>query len=164
MKHWTIALAAATLWLTPTAAQDVIDRIVSRVGAEIVTLSDIERCRRLRLLGPDADSADGWRIAFENRLLILHDMRRPGLEPPTPTADALAARRQAWEATLAGDSPLATQLEAAGMSPEALDAWLADDVRIQLYLGQRFGRLQSADRATAAADFVARLRLGAGLR
>jgi hypothetical protein len=50
------------------------------------------------------------------------------------------------------------------MSSEALDAWLANDVRIQTYLDERFRGTGSDQRAQALAHWISALRQRAGLR
>jgi len=128
-----------------------------------VTLSDLQRCRVLRLLDASDDSDEALQRAYEDRILVLRDMARPGVGPINPPIQALAARRRRWEATLDPTQSIPDLLARAGMTPAALEAWLADDVRIAMYLDQRFGAVAGADRGGVIRQFHQRLRRGAGL-
>src|SRR5687767_13471010 len=77
------------------AGQEVIDKVLSRVNGQIVTLSDLRQCRSLKLLTVDADTDDAYQRELENRLLILRELARSkGVDPDKA---AIAARRREWE-------------------------------------------------------------------
>jgi hypothetical protein len=157
------ALACAIACLAPAAgaAQTVLDRILARVNGQIVTQSDVERARALKLVD-DVSSDEVVRARLEDRLLILGEMAR--LPLIAVSEDELSARVAEWETSLGGADRGKTLLGQHGMNDGALRAWMRDDVRIRSYLGRQFGRLGDAERAKAIADWNLRLRERAGLK
>lgn len=156
------ALAGVLGAIGPVAAQTELDRIVARVNNRIITRSDIRQARLLQLV-EDTSSDEATRRALENRILILSDMSRSTGLPPT-TGDDLSRRRTQWDAKIGGSGRGRQLLGEAGMSEKGLDAWLGDDLRIQSYLDRQFGGIPEGDRRRAAAEWIDRLRLRAGLR
>jgi hypothetical protein len=148
---------AATL-----SGQEVIDKVLSRVNGQIVTLSDLRQCRTLKLLAVDADTDEAYQRELENRLLILREIARSA--GADPDQSAIAARRREWESALGAGPALNDRLANAGMSVEALESWLANDVRIRAYLDQRFSSTPSPERQTVIRHWVDMLRQRAGLR
>jgi hypothetical protein len=144
------------------AGQEVIDRVLSRVNGQIVTLSDLRQTRTLKLLAVDADTDEAYQRALENRLLILREMSRGAAADPDQ--QAIAARRREWEARLGSGPPVQERLEQAGMSADTLDSWLANDVRIKAYLEQRFSSTPAPDRPQVINHWIDMLRQRAGLR
>jgi len=151
----TMAIAAPALG----DAQTQIDRIVVRVNRHIITSSDIRQARLLKLVSGGTD--EEIQRALENRLLMLDEVTR--LAPGDPPAEAVAEHRRDWAASL-GSGNQAELLTRVGMSEAALAAWMADDIRIRDYLGQRFGAVPEADRQQNIDDWLLRLRQRAGLR
>ena len=144
------------------AGQEVIDRVLSRVNGQIVTLSDLRQCRSLKLLTVDAETDDAYQRELENRLLILREVARSsGLDPDQT---AVAARRRDWEAQHGTGPGVSERLAKAGMSADALDSWLANDLRIKAYLDQRFSATPSQERQTVIRHWIDMLRQRAGLR
>ena len=157
-----LTLSGAAAAASASASQEVLDRIVSRFNGQIVTMSDLRQCRMLRLLTVSGDTDEAYQRELENRLLILQEVSRTGARDPD--AQAIATRRREWEAALGGGPALTERLTRAGMSAEALDSWLANDVRIQAYLDERFRGTPPGDRPQAIAHWVSALRQRAGLR
>jgi hypothetical protein len=122
-------------------AQTVLDRIVARVNATIVTQSDVRQAADLKLVPADAH-ADRVVVdraiteALVNRILILAEIAR--YPPPDPSAEAIAAARQQWVAQFDAKTDLSGLLGRAGMTDAALQAWLRDDLRVQAYEDRRF--------------------------
>lgn len=159
-----VAVACATVLTgAPVAAeaQVVLDRIVSRVDGRIVTQSDVERARRLKLVD-DPSSEESARLGLEDRLLILAEIAR--LPPLAASEQDLGARQAEWESALGGGQAAAAALADVGMSEGELRAWLRDDVRIRLHLRRQFGQVADADRSRVVADWINRLRQRAGLK
>lgn len=147
--------------LPALSAQVEVDRIVSRVGGRVITMSDIRQARALKLV-EDTASDDAVRRGLENRLLILNELSRAAPLPPA-SDDDLRARRGEWQTTIGGGGDVASVLRQAGMSEAELDGWLRDDLRTRAYLGRQFGMLAGVERQRAAADWIARLRQRADL-
>ena len=137
-----------------------LDHIVSRVNGRIITQSDVNQARLLRLV-PDASSDDAVRVALENRLLILGEIARGNALPPA-TDQEIAERRAEWLRGV-GDNT-GELLARARMSESALDAWLKDDLRVRAYLTRQFGGIPESDRVRPTEEWLGRLRQRAGLK
>lgn len=161
--------AIVTLWLmtasvpAPGLAQVVIDKVVGRVGGDIITQSDLRQARMLKLFGPSvAESDEALLRAIENRRLLLTEASRASLGEPS--AERQAAQRRQWAARLGSGADVAKMLERGGMSQSAIDDWCRDDVIIDSYLAERFKSVPEADRAAELDKLVRDLRRRAGLK
>ena len=127
-----------TATATSVAAQTPveIDRTLTRVSGTAIMTSDVRQARILRLLTPPPVSDDAILTALENRLLMLNEATRSAIGEPT-TAQ-IAARRQAWAGLWPSPAELAAQVQRSGVTDRALDGWFRDDLRIDMYIGQRF--------------------------
>ena len=158
-----VVLLVLYLTLTPGGIQEAgtFDRTVEVVAGQVIMASDLPLVRALKLVASTDDSDAAVLTALENRLLVLGEVARSA-QPPPPSGD-VDARRGQWEAALgAGGPAVAQRLADAHMTEAALMAWLRDDVRIQRYEDQRFGRQQ--DPAAAVARWIVDLRKRAGLK
>ena len=145
------------------AAQTVLDRVLSNVNGDVITQLDVRQARMLKLRlvndvgGTDADILRG----LENRRLVLAEVSHVAL--PAPSAADLAAHRRDWEQSVGAGADLPKLLDNAGLSDQGLTAWIRDDVRIQMYLSQRFGGVPDAERPAEITRWLATLREHAGL-
>jgi hypothetical protein len=146
-----------------TPAQTVLDKVLSNVNGDVITQLDVRQARmlKLRLVTATAESEADVLRGLENRRLVLAEVSHVTL--PAPAAGDLAARRRDWEASVGAGAGLPQLLDRAGLSETGLQSWLRDDVRIQLYLAQRFGGVPDGDRPAEIARWVATLREHAGL-
>lgn len=126
------ATAAAAAGQTPVE----IDRTLQRVNGTAIMTSDVRQARILRLLTPPPASDDAVLTALENRLLMLTEAARSAIGEPAPAQ--ISARRQAWAALWPSPAELAAQITRSGMTDRALDGWFRDDLRIDMYIEQRF--------------------------
>jgi hypothetical protein len=143
-------------------AQVELDRIVARVGARIITQSDVRQARLLQLVD-DVSSDAAARRCLEDRWLILEEMKRGAPLPPGSDAD-LTRHRAEWERKVGGASAVPDLLAKAAMSEAALQAWLRDDLRIQAYVTRQFAELPEADRSRASTEWIGRLRQRARIK
>ncbi|MCC7010396.1 MAG: hypothetical protein IT184_16425 [Acidobacteria bacterium] len=143
------------------SAQVVLDRILTRINGQIVTQSDVDRARLLKLVDDPSSDATA-RKGLEDRILVLGEIAR--LPPLAVSEQDLAARRAEWEAAIGGPEAAAALQGRTAMSDGALRAWLRDDVRIGMYLARQFGQVSERDRANAVADWIGRLRQRAGVK
>ena len=135
------SLIVALLLLSgPAAAQTPIeiDRTLQKVYGTAVMSSDVRQAKMLRLLTPAPENDGAVQTALENRLLILHEAARSGLEDPTPAR--IADRKRAWLSSWPPGTDMPKLLERGGMSDRALDGWFRDDLRIDAYLQSRFSQ------------------------
>lgn len=141
-------IATVAVWAMLAVAGQVsttIDRILVVVNGDIITLSDVRAARVLRLVPSGATDQDILQELIDRRL-VLAEMRR--FQAPAPEPAVLAARRTEWQSRhRTGD--LAQLLLVAGVGTSFVDRWLADDLRREAYLDQRFAALDDERRATA---------------
>ena len=156
-------LAGLVLTTTATvvAAQTPveIDRTLSRVNNVAIMTSDVRQARILRVLTPAPTSDDAILTALENRLLMLSEATRSAVAEPT--AAQIAARRQAWGALWSSPADLATEVKRSGVTDRALDGWFRDDLRIDMYIEQRFP--PDPNRSERIATWIKDLRQRANL-
>ena len=151
--------AVAVVAAVPAAAQVELDRTLQRVYGTAITASDVRRARTLKLAG-NAQADQDVLTAIENRLLILRELSRgPAAEPD---AARVSARRQEWSSGWPPNTDLNALLSTHGMSDQALDGWCRDDVRIAMYMDQRFGAAD-AQREARIASWLKDLRQRANL-
>jgi hypothetical protein len=141
--------------------QAEIDRVLWTFNGVIITTTDIWQARQLKLLPAGADTDAEILRALQNRQLILMEVRR--VPPAAPGVGDIASRRRDWEATLGPGTDVRAMLTKAGMSEKACDSWIADDLRIQAYLRDRFGMLSETDRGARTEEWLRGLRQRAGL-
>jgi len=164
MRHrYPAALAMLLAFGVVVSAQTVLDKVLSNVNGEVITQLDVRQARmlKLRLVTATAESDADVLRGLENRRLALAEVNHVTL--PAPAAGDLAARRRDWESTVGAGANLPQLLDRAGLSESGLQSWLRDDVRIQLYLGQRFGGVPEGDRPAEISRWLATLREHAGL-
>lgn len=145
------------VWSGHPPAQTTIDRILAVVNGDPITLSDVRAARILTLVPADATDAAVVDTLVERRL-VLTEMRR--FQAPEPTPEALAARHAEWRQRVAG-TPAEKLAEAAGVAVGYVDRWLADDLRREAYLQQRFAALDAGRRAEAIRLWIEGLRVRA---
>jgi hypothetical protein len=158
-KAWRLVLAAALVFgvcVGVVRAQVELDRILARVGARVITKSDVHQAQQLKLVD-DVSSEAAVQRALEERWLVLEEIRRgPPLSPGSD--DTLAARRADWERKVGGKAAAAELLAKSSMSEAALEGWLRDDLRIEAYLARQFATVPASDRPKASTDWLNRLR------
>jgi hypothetical protein len=123
----------------PVVAQGVvIDRTLALVAGRAITLSDVRTAAALGLIdlpvGGNTTEAGAERLI--ERALILREVERylPS-EPGDDDVDAAVAEiRRRFATTF----DFARVLEAGGFTTARLRAWVRDDLRITVYLAQRF--------------------------
>lgn len=152
-------LAVVCLLAAATQAPATVDRILVVVNGDMVTLSDVRAARVLKLL--PAEATDEVIVqALIDRRLVLAEMRR--FQVPDPAPEALAARRARW-ASAHGDQDQARLLLMAGVSATFVDRWLADELRREAYLQQRFAALDENRRESAVRLWIESLRMRADI-
>lgn len=145
------------VWSSLGQAQTTIDRILAVVNGDPITLSDVRAARILSLVSGDATDAGVLDTLVERRL-VLTEMRR--FQAPEPTQEVVASRRAEWRQRVAGTTP-EKLAEAAGVNVDYVDRWLADDLRREAYLQQRFAALDAGRRTEAIRLWIEGLRVRA---
>lgn len=149
----TLALAAvlsAAVGAVPPSGREILDRVLAIVGGHIVTLSDARAAVALGLAGPSrsADPIADAVAALIDRRLILTEVDR--YRVPDPDAAAVERRLTELAARLPADVPLDLALSALALDREGLRRLARDDLRIAVYLAQRFGLVRPSDEEVAA--------------
>jgi hypothetical protein len=129
-------LSAVCAPLEPAHAQQLLDRVVARVGGTAITQTDVEAALELGIVdatGPDR-LASATRQMVDRRLLLAEVARFPPREPADADIDARLAAMQA-HAGAAYDA----LLRRTGLDEQRLREMARDTLRIQAYVDQRFG-------------------------
>lgn len=161
-----MAIAAPPLQqgATNQSGSVTLDRIVAKVGNDVIQSLDVRQARLLELFGSDVVTDD----AVLDHLIVRHlELAATALYTvPDPTDADIARRRQRWAASLAsnGQPPadLRARLKDAGMTDDELTAWFRDDAKLEAVENQRFTGAPATPDEVAAyvqahpADFVQR--------
>ncbi len=126
------------------AQQQLLDRVVARVGTSAITLTDVRAAAGLGVLDEPgtgirpsaASSADAATVQrmVDRRLALTEVARFPPPDPPAPAIDLELLKMKAR----AGDG-LDALLRETGLDDAGLREMARDSLRIQGYLEQRFG-------------------------
>lgn len=135
-------LLGAIVWggVTPRAVE-IIDRVLAVVAGELITLSDLRAAERFGLVEATSGSGEERQRARLNllidRQLQLVEINRYG--PPEPPAAVIDARLAALHGRFDAERGFEQALQLSGWSAERVRARIRDNVRIELYLDERFG-------------------------
>ena len=124
------------LWMSPLHAQQVIDRVVARVDADIITLSDVQAAIGLGIVAkPEGESLQPSLDRLIDRRLVLIEVQR--FPPPEPAAAVVDAELTAIRMRVGAALP--RLMETTGLDETRLREVARENVRIRAYLDQRFG-------------------------
>ncbi len=133
----TGAVVVLAFVCTPASAQNIIERVLARVDASVIMLSDVRAAIGLGLVdapsGPDAE-----RLALDrliDRQVLLHELAR--FPPPEPADDAIEAAAATMRARAGARLP--ELMQATGIDDARIRELARDTLRIQAYVRQRFG-------------------------
>jgi hypothetical protein len=131
-------LASCLAPATVVRADEVIDRVLAVVGVEMITLTDVTAARDLGLIAPGT-APDPIRAILSqliDRELILAEVDR--YAPPEPSADAVDRGVTTVRSRFATDRAFRDALTRSGIDEKHLRETVRQDLRIQVYLDQRF--------------------------
>jgi hypothetical protein len=144
IKAWR-RCAAATVYLaalglpagaTPAATQAVlVDRLVAVVGEQALTWRDVEAARLLGSIPPGGTAAEGVDRLVTRELMYVEVDR---LAIAAPVAAAVDDRLDLARQRAGGADAFSGALRALGLSEDRARQWVADDLRIDVYVDQRF--------------------------
>jgi hypothetical protein len=135
---WLLTVVSVA-WLSHPSGQQLLDRVVARVGSDTITLTDVEAAVGLGVVdvgaasGPEAERSAVAQL-IDRRLLLLEVARFPPPEPPEPAVEELAVTMK--ERAGARFDAL---LQSTGLDWPRVRELARDTLRIQAYLNQRFG-------------------------
>jgi hypothetical protein len=132
-----LVLAAVLLGGGEAVAQDVLDRVVARVGGVAITLSDARAAIGLGLVDvpAGADAVALATVQLVDRELVLAEVAR--FPPPEPLPSVVVTESDSMRAR-AGEN-LAALVRATGFDEARIIQAARDTARIDAYLVQRFG-------------------------
>jgi hypothetical protein len=132
----TVALLIV-LAVAPLAAQNVIERVLARVDASVIMLSDVRAAIGLGLVDVPA-GPDGERQALDrliDRQVLLHEVAR--FSPPEPTGGAIEETAALMRARAGARLP--ELMQTTGVDDARIRELARDTLRIESYIKQRFG-------------------------
>jgi hypothetical protein len=141
-RHGASALCITALLLTfiaPPVCAEIIDRVLAVVGSEVVTLSDVRAAEVFGFAAgaPFAPATADVLAYLINRDLMLGEVERYAAPDPEP---AVLARRLAQvRARFSTPAFYEQALTRTAMTELRLRAVIAENLRIETYLEQRFG-------------------------
>lgn len=113
----------------------LVDRLVATVGDQALTWRDVQVARLLGSIEPGG-TPDAAVDRLVTRELMHGEVDRLVTAAPIPAAvdERLDRARQ----RAGGDEPFARALRSLGLSADRAREWVADDLRIDVYVDQRF--------------------------
>lgn len=127
--------ALFAFFAVPASAQQLLDRVVARVGTVAITQTDVDAAVAFGIVEPKtADGRDPVKQMIDRRLILGEVSRFP---PPEPTEDAVNGQLAKMKAA-AGDQA-APVMKRTGVDEKRLSEFARETLRIQAYLSQRFG-------------------------
>jgi len=131
------AVVVVTL-VAASARAEIIDRVMAVVGSQVVTLSDVRAAETFGLLPAAAKTTGPGDLlaSLINRQLMLSDVER--YSAPEPDAAVVARRMREVRAAFRSDAEYAKALDRTAMSDDRLRGLVADNLRIEAYVEQRF--------------------------
>ncbi len=144
----------------PSAADEIIERVLATVSGVPITQSDVAAARTFRIVAVDGSDRDVLSRLID-RSLMLAEVDR--YAPPEPEAAAVEREVESARARFADAQAFASALARAGMDEKYLRDLLRQNLRIRVYLDQRFAAQSPGDRDTLVNDWIATLRRRAAI-
>jgi hypothetical protein len=138
LRRLTLAIGLACV-SSASFAQTVIDRVVARVGEDVIFSTDVKAALGLGVVTLNG-AVDPEQAAVEQlidrRLMLTEILRGVPPEPDPEAIDAEVARMRSYAATT-----LKSLMQANGFDERLLRLTARDTLRIQLYVDTRFPQL-----------------------
>jgi hypothetical protein len=126
------------------SAQQLVDRVVARVGTNAVTLTELQAARGFGIVNAPSEEA-ALQQMIDRQLLLIEVSRFPPDEPTEMELAAEVARERA-----AAGGRLAQLMASTGTDEARLRDLARDTLRIDNYIDQRFGTAQQVTQDEAA--------------
>ena len=152
---WTLCLYCAVCVSPAIASAEIIDRVLAVVGGVVITQSDATAAHELGLVNiGETDDPLAFALAkLIDRQLMLTEVER--YSPPDPPEEAVDRLVQSVRAKFPSAEAYMAALNRSGVDEARLRQILRDQIRIDVYLDQRF---TSESRATLITEWVNGLR------
>ena len=138
-----LVLSVFAAWLSVADAQQVLDRVVARVGSVAITQTDVDAAVAFGIVDGQ-QGADARRQLIDRRLILTEVSRFPPPEPLEMDITALVAKMKA-----AAGSEVNAVMARTGTDDRRLLELARETLRIRAYIAQRFGSGPQADQQTA---------------
>jgi hypothetical protein len=132
------AFAALLACWTPAGAPQVIDRVLARVGDQVITLSDARAAVTLGMVEPAGGTdpiAEALRVLIDHELVLGEANRYAA---PAPDRAAVDARIAEIRRRFKSEADWQDALEASALTPERLRVTIRDTLRVESYVDQLF--------------------------
>lgn len=137
-----LVVALSVGWAPILDGQQLLDRVVARVGGVAITQTDVEAALGLGVVEgqPGEESiASGTHQLIDRQLLLTEVSRFPPPEPSEPAIAELVSRMKAH-----AGSRYQSLMQRTGLDEPRLRELARDTLRIQAYIDQRFGTTAQA--------------------
>lgn len=131
MKKTLMFVFLVSVVVHPTA-QQLLDRVVARVGSLPLTQTDVDFAVAFGVVDPK--QGDPVKQMIERRLVIVEVNRFPPPEPSEMAISELAAKMKA-----AAGAQAAAVMAKTGVDDKRLSEFARETLRIDAYMAQRFG-------------------------
>ena len=131
--YWVTPLTIFVIFVTfvvSTDAQQLLDRVVARVGSSSITQTDVDAAVTFGIV----NRGDALKGLIERRLILAEVDRLPPAEPIEADVMELVAKMRATAGANA-----AAMMKRTGTDDKRLTELARDTLRIQSYMRQRFG-------------------------
>ena len=134
-----VLLAVVAVGLGHLAGAEVIDRVLAVVNSQVVTLSDVRAAQTFSLVPATtpAETTNDVLAYLVTRQLMLSEVDR--YSAPAPASALLDRRMAQIRSTFPGAAQYEQALAGTAMTEGRLRNVIADNVRIETYVDQRFG-------------------------
>lgn len=124
------SFAVFVVFVVPSDAQQLLDRVVARVGSSAITQTDVDASVTFGVVA----RADAVRQLIDRRLMLAEVDRFP---PPEPGATEIKLLMEAMRAQAGADT--AAAMKRTGVNDDRLAEIARDTLRLRSYVQQRFG-------------------------
>ena len=128
-----------------TTAQQLLDRVVARIGTAALTQTDVDAALAFGVI--DRQAGDPVKQMIDRRLIIAEVNRFPPQEPGETAITEQVAKMK----TTAG-AQAAAVMKRTGVDEQRLAEFARETLRIQAYVAQRFGGQRSDQQRTQWLD------------
>ncbi|MGH9240964.1 MAG: hypothetical protein ACRD3G_23225 [Vicinamibacterales bacterium] len=129
--HFFACVAIFAVFAVDSTAQQVLDRVVARVGSAAITQTDVEAAVAFGIVDPKA--GDPVKLMIDRRLMLAEVNRLPPPEPDMRAIQALMVNMK----TAAGPDVNAV-MKRTGVDDKRLSELARETLRIQSYVLKRF--------------------------
>ncbi|HKT81152.1 MAG TPA: hypothetical protein VJP86_13090 [Vicinamibacterales bacterium] len=140
MTRLTLVAAAVLLMMMTTAARaaELIDRVLAVAAGTLITLSDVNTARELHLIAAptEGDPVQVILPRLIDRALMLAEVER--YAPPEPTDADVNERLEGIQKTFPSPEAFRQAMTRVGTDAAHLRETLRQDLRLLMYLDQRF--------------------------